>query len=139
MKARAVLQMKAFPPIFYHNANIPPLKLQYMSPQSIPQRTPILQNLEIPQLISENILAVPTTTNEKWINNARCTPFVCPEILKKNDVLPLFPEHNLNGELTMFTIVHQTQNDMADWNAEVFEERDQLVGDVCRFVYLLTL
>jgi hypothetical protein len=136
MKARAVLMAKPMPPIFYYIANIPPLKLQYMSPQSTARPCVVISNSETPQLIKTEVDTSALScdngiTEKKWINNARCSPFVCPEILKKSDVVPLFPERDLVGELTVFTIVHQTQNDMADWNAAVFEERDQLVGDVC--------
>jgi hypothetical protein len=133
MKAVSGKQMKPLPPIFFHNSSVPQLKLHYIVPQSTNSQNlseSKLKPIPVPQLITEE-----KQDNEKWLNNARCTPYICPEIIKNLDVAPLFPERDMTGDLVVFTIVHQTQNDMSDWNAEVFEEREKLVGDV-RIPYL---
>lgn len=125
---------KMLPPIYFNNS-LPPLKLQYIIHTNASNNnlsSPLVPQLnkeanEIFQYANETTLV----NNESWINDARCTAFVCPENVKQSDVAPLFPNQKLDGDLIVFTIVHKTQNDMAEWNDKVIEEREKLVADVC--------
>ncbi|KAH9405035.1 hypothetical protein TYRP_000869 [Tyrophagus putrescentiae] len=97
--------------------------------QPQPLKSTALTNEELLKNLNED---KPMPNTDMFLADDRailqCDAFECPILLVK-DFQELFPSNtaNLINGLTVLTITHKSQNDMAAWSSEVIAERDELM------------
>lgn len=91
--------------------------------QKLGQKENIFQYMA-PVDIEKDLYAKELSPSEKL----ECVAQSCPTLLRK-DFSSLFPERNImEGNFTVITVSQQTENDMATWNTNVYNERKQLLA-----------